>query len=403
MPERTREAVPRARGPVRARRLRERAAGGRRPPGRRRSTSSSTWASTAWGSTRMPATGATRSSCFSPTTGRGRPSGRVLGRVPLPDRRGRARGASRRCAGSSSGRSSSGCGHAGAGRCSRCSRPSTSNKGTAVRALLAERGLRRGLYAGDDATDLEAFRGLDGLELAVRVAVVSEEGPSELAEAADLVVDVDRGARRAAAPALMHLTDEILAPIRARYGEPAMLEWEGEISEREHGIATYDPRADARRHALHPQRRPPRADPQASVPAGHLAAARRRRQAGRGLRRGGRAGGVRGDRPPGRARAVPRRGEGAVPLLGRRLDWRTHVFLATTEDDELDRHDTDEIAEARWGTLEELAGRSGSACSRPGARSGATASRCTTRRLAASDRARTRPCRSRASAPRRGE
>src|SRR5712691_6239256 len=39
----------------------------------------------------------------------------------------------------------------------------------------------------------------------------------------------------------MHLTDEILAPIRARYGEPDVLEWEGEISEREHGLATHDP------------------------------------------------------------------------------------------------------------------------------------------------------------------
>src|SRR5258708_36879620 len=39
----------------------------------------------------------------------------------------------------------------------------------------------------------------------------------------------------------MHLTDEILGPIRARYGEPDVLEWEGEISEREHSIATYNP------------------------------------------------------------------------------------------------------------------------------------------------------------------
>ena len=38
------------------------------------------------------------------------------------------------------------------------------------------------------------------------------------------------------------------------------------------------------------------------------------------------------------------------------LAWRTHVFLATTEDEELHAHDTEEIAEARWGTLEELAG-----------------------------------------------
>jgi trehalose 6-phosphate phosphatase len=67
--------------------------------------------------------------------------------------------------------------------------PVEADKGTAVRMLLEERGLRRALYAGDDRTDLDAFRGLDGLELAVRVAVASAEGPEELVEAADLVVD----------------------------------------------------------------------------------------------------------------------------------------------------------------------------------------------------------------------
>jgi trehalose 6-phosphate phosphatase len=67
--------------------------------------------------------------------------------------------------------------------------PIEADKGTAVRALLAERGLRRGLYAGDDTTDLDGFRGLDGLEVAVRVAVASAEGPPELRGAADLVVD----------------------------------------------------------------------------------------------------------------------------------------------------------------------------------------------------------------------
>jgi trehalose 6-phosphate phosphatase len=67
--------------------------------------------------------------------------------------------------------------------------PVEANKGTAVRMLLAERGLGRALYAGDDTTDLDAFRGLDGLELGVRVAVASAEGPRELVGAADLVVD----------------------------------------------------------------------------------------------------------------------------------------------------------------------------------------------------------------------
>ena len=66
--------------------------------------------------------------------------------------------------------------------------PIEANKGTAIRRLLGERELRRALYAGDDTTDLDAFKALYGLELAVRVAVASAEGPPELRAAADLVV-----------------------------------------------------------------------------------------------------------------------------------------------------------------------------------------------------------------------
>jgi len=62
------------------------------------------------------------------------------------------------------------------------------HKGTAVKKLLSERKLRRALYAGDDTTDLDAFRALDGLDVSVRIAVVSEKGPIELREAADLTV-----------------------------------------------------------------------------------------------------------------------------------------------------------------------------------------------------------------------
>jgi trehalose 6-phosphate phosphatase len=71
-------------------------------------------------------------------------------------------------------------------------RPAVSaDKGTAVRALIAESVATRALYAGDDITDLDAFAGLesDELECAVRVAVASAEGPSELTERADLVVE----------------------------------------------------------------------------------------------------------------------------------------------------------------------------------------------------------------------
>jgi len=62
------------------------------------------------------------------------------------------------------------------------------HKGTAVAYLLGEHGLKRALYAGDDTTDLDAFRALQALELGVAVAVASPESPAELREAADVVV-----------------------------------------------------------------------------------------------------------------------------------------------------------------------------------------------------------------------
>jgi len=67
--------------------------------------------------------------------------------------------------------------------------PVGSHKGTAVRRLIDEYGLRRALAAGDDTTDIDSFAALDGLDVAVRVAVRSAEAPPALLEAADLVVD----------------------------------------------------------------------------------------------------------------------------------------------------------------------------------------------------------------------
>src|SRR5579872_3811572 len=49
------------------------------------------------------------------------------------------------------------------------------------------------------------------------------------------------------------------------------------------------------------------------------------------------------------ARATFRFADRAVP-------WRTHVLSATTDDETLAPEDTDEIAEARWGTAAELQG-----------------------------------------------
>ena len=68
-------------------------------------------------------------------------------------------------------------------------------KDTAVAALLAGGALDRAAYAGDDRTDLDAFRRLrelceeGSLQLAVCVGVVSPEAPPELPEEADLIVD----------------------------------------------------------------------------------------------------------------------------------------------------------------------------------------------------------------------
>lgn len=68
-------------------------------------------------------------------------------------------------------------------------------KDQAVASLLAGDGLDRAVYAGDDRTDLDAFRRLrelrerDDLSAAVCVGIVSSEAPAELAEESDLTVD----------------------------------------------------------------------------------------------------------------------------------------------------------------------------------------------------------------------
>lgn len=66
--------------------------------------------------------------------------------------------------------------------------PAGSNKGTAVRSLLDGAGLSRALVAGDDTTDLDAFRAVEELEHRVRVAVLSDESPSMLTEHAEIVL-----------------------------------------------------------------------------------------------------------------------------------------------------------------------------------------------------------------------
>ena len=154
----------------------------------------------------------------------------------------------------------------------------------------------------------------------------------------------------------MHLNDAVLAPIRARYGEPRILEWEGEISDREYGIATYNPirthdvtlfilnddrLALIRKHPFPPDVWRP---PGGGVKPGEnfVEAVAREALEETGLS-------VELERYLVEARARFSSG-------GRVLDWRTHVLLATTTDEAITPQDLDEIAEARWGTLEELGG-----------------------------------------------
>ncbi|HEU4393606.1 MAG TPA: trehalose-phosphatase [Solirubrobacterales bacterium] len=72
-------------------------------------------------------------------------------------------------------------------------------KDAAVGALLAIDGVDRAAYAGDDRTDLDAFRRLRELRrsgelaAAVCVGIVSPEAPPELPEDSDLIVDGPEG------------------------------------------------------------------------------------------------------------------------------------------------------------------------------------------------------------------
>ncbi len=72
-------------------------------------------------------------------------------------------------------------------------------KDAAVAALLATDGVDRATYAGDDRTDLDAFRRLrelresGELSVAVCVGVVSPEAPPELPEDSDLIADGPEG------------------------------------------------------------------------------------------------------------------------------------------------------------------------------------------------------------------
>ena len=88
---------------------------------------------------------------------------------------------------------------AGAARCWSCGRPAAAARTRAVAALLADRRRDRAIYAGDDRTDLDAFRRLRELREEGRAERRGlrrrrlRRGPPELAEECDLTVDGPAG------------------------------------------------------------------------------------------------------------------------------------------------------------------------------------------------------------------
>jgi 8-oxo-dGTP pyrophosphatase MutT (NUDIX family) len=154
----------------------------------------------------------------------------------------------------------------------------------------------------------------------------------------------------------MHVDETVLAPLRERYGEPVRLEWEGEISEREHSLATYNPNrshdvtlfifngdrlALIRKHGFEPGIWRP---PGGGVKPGEdfVAGVQREALEETGLR----------------IELQRYLVEATAHFVYEPYDvpWRTHVFLARTDDDGLGPLDTEEIEAARWGTLPELSG-----------------------------------------------
>ncbi len=79
--------------------------------------------------------------------------------------------------------------------------PVTIDKGAGIRLFLEGTEIDVALYAGDDATDLDAFQTLEELvsagrlSHAIRIGVSSEEGPEEVVAGADVVVDGTDGVK----------------------------------------------------------------------------------------------------------------------------------------------------------------------------------------------------------------
>lgn len=156
---------------------------------------------------------------------------------------------------------------------------------------------------------------------------------------------------------MTHVDETMLAHVQATFGTPVALPWEGEISDAEWAIATHNP---ARTHDVtlfildHAHRLALIRKPQFPHDVW--------RPPGGGIHPGEDfvAGAVREALEETGLHVELRRylvkTEALFTNAGRELHWRTHVFHAETRDTDIAVGDPVEIAEARWGTLDELAG-----------------------------------------------
>jgi ADP-ribose pyrophosphatase YjhB (NUDIX family) len=155
----------------------------------------------------------------------------------------------------------------------------------------------------------------------------------------------------------MYVGEAVLAPIRARYGVPRLLRWEGEISPRELALVrggepgrrhdvTLFVFSDDRLALIRKPMYPPHVwrTPGGGVKAGEEFVSGVLREA---LEETGAE--IELERYVLRTEAVFRCGDEEEP-------WQTHVFSARTDTEGLAPIDTHEIEAARWGTAEELAG-----------------------------------------------
>jgi ADP-ribose pyrophosphatase YjhB (NUDIX family) len=155
-----------------------------------------------------------------------------------------------------------------------------------------------------------------------------------------------------------YIDEEILAALRARYGEPRLLSLELPISEAERDLVV----GSSRGERFH--------DVTLFVLRGDLVAFIRKPHYTPGLWRPPGGGLKRGEvfEDGARREALEELGvpvelerylvhvEAVFTHADERIPWRTLVFAATTSAEKLEPLDTEEISEARWGTLEELAG-----------------------------------------------